>query len=338
MTRTPPPLDSVRWAEGSRGHVESFFLKANDPRRPGQAFWLKFTLLAPKAPGEPNLAEVWAIRFDGSTGEHRAGKSSFKAEQARLSRDGLGVEVGDCLLEPGRTRGSVGEGADRLSWDLRFEYDNQVPWMSLPSPWMYEGGFPKNKTYSSCPSTRFSGRLQFGEEEWPVEGWPGMLGHNWGAFHNPAYHWAQCNLFDGGSDTVFEGVSARLPLGPFLSPWVTMAIVRDEGEEIPFNRFSRVLNGSVQTGFFHWAFRSRQASWELNWEVSAQREDFVGLAYIDPDGGENHCLNSKIATARLRLARKGSSGWEEVANLEGRRSCAYEILTRAPDHGVPVLA
>jgi hypothetical protein len=336
--RLPPALDSVRWTEGTRGHVESFFLKANNPSNARQAFWLKFTLLAPLDPDMPILAEVWALRFDGDRGEHRGSKASFPIERTRLSRSGLGFEAGDCFLRPGRTAGAVGEGDDRISWDLRFGYRGQRPWLSLPSEWMYEGGFPKNKTYTSCPATAYSGTLTCGAGSEDIESWPGMLGHNWGPAHNPAYHWAQCNLFEDSPTTVFEGVSARIPLGPFLSPWLTMATVRHEGEELRFNRFASVLNRSVKTKLFSWSFRSRQAGWQLDWEVEAPIEDFVGLAYIDPLGTENHCLNSKIASCNLKLTRKEGGRWLPVANLTGRSSCAYEIITQDPGHRVPILA
>ena len=336
--RLPPALDSVRWAEGTRGHVESFFLKANDPDDPRQAFWLKFTLLAPLDPEAPVLAEVWAIRFDGHNQNHRGSKASFPVDRARLSREGLGFEAPDCFLRPGRTCGSVGEGADRITWDLRFDYRSQRPWLALPSEWMYEGGFPKTKTYTSCPTTRFTGHLGCGDSAQDITSWLGMLGHNWGPAHNPAYHWAQCNLFSGSPTTVFEGVSARIPLGPFLSPWLTMATVRHEGEEIRFNRFTRVLNRSVHTQLFAWSFHSRQNGWKLDWEVKGEHADFAGLAYIDPQGGENHCLNSKIATCRLKLARKERGKWLDVADLVGPNSCAYEIITQDPSHGVPILA
>jgi hypothetical protein len=336
--RIAPALDSVRWPEGGRGHVESFFLKANDPRRPQQAFWLKFTLLAPVDPAQPVLAEVWALRFDGASGQHRGAKASFLIEQTQLCRDGLGFEVAGCTLHAGRTCGDIGEGQNRITWDLRFDYRDQQPWLSLPSQWMYEGGFPKNKTYTSCPATAYSGRLSCGGRQEDIEDWPGMLGHNWGPAHNPAYHWAQCNLFDGSPGTVFEGVSARIPLGPFLSPWLTMAIVRHAGEEHRFNRFRCVLNRSVKTELFAWSFRSRQAGWQLDWSVSAPKRDFAGLAYIDPGGGENHCLNSKIASCSLRLSRRVRGGWDSVAELQGKQSCAYEIITPDRGHGVPILA
>jgi hypothetical protein len=332
------PLDSVRWPDSKRGHVESFFLKANHPQQAQQAFWLKFTLLIPSDPNKPALAEVWALRFDGDSGQHRGSKETFPIEQAALSREGLGFEVAGCSLRPGHTRGAIGTGDDRISWDLHFDYEEQVPWMSLPSAWMYERGFPKNKTYSSCPSTAFSGEFSQGERRERVESWTGMLGHNWGPRHNPAYHWAQCNQFQGSPGTVFEGVSARIALGPFLSPWLTMAIVRHAGEEIRFNRFSRVFNRSVKAQLFSWSFRSRQANWQLKWTVEAPAEDFVALAYIDPDGQENHCLNSKIATCRLELSHKSHEGWNLIADAIGKQSCAYEIISQDLTHGVPVLA
>ena len=338
VLRLHQPLDSIRWPQSKRGHVESFFLKANAPQHPQHALWLKFTLLIPNNPSEPAWAEVWALRFDGDSGQHRGAKGTFPVEQAQLSREGLGFEVDSCSLHPGRTRGDIGTGDNRISWDLRFDYQQQVPWMSLPSAWMYDRGFPKNKTYSSCPTTAFSGRISVATHTEQIEDWPGMLGHNWGPRHNPAYHWAQCNQFQESPGTVFEGVSARIPLGPFLSPWVTMAIVRHAGKEIRFNRFSKVLNRSVEARLFSWSFRSRQANWQLKWTVEGPSKDFVALAYIDPDGQENHCLNSKIATCRLELSQKTREGWSVVADAVGERSCAYEIISQDLNHGVPVLA
>jgi hypothetical protein len=63
--REPPP-NACRYAGPreataplpARGHVESYFLRANDPARP-RALWLKATILAPLQ-GEP-VAETWLI-------------------------------------------------------------------------------------------------------------------------------------------------------------------------------------------------------------------------------------------------------------------------------------
>ncbi len=343
-------MDVIRWSgQGERGHVESFFLKANDPTRPGRALWLKWTVLAPAGRPGDAVAELWAIRFDGPRGSHHAAKSSAPASACALPRDRLALEVAGAALRPGLTRGRAGEGDAAISWSLEFDYDDQRPMFGFPHTWMYEGGFPKGKLYTSCPETRFTGFIELGGERWRVSGWPGMLGHNWGATHNPRYHWAQCSLFDGGEPAVFEGYSGKIRVGPTLSPWLTGASLRYRGELYTFHALRRLLNRSVRVargdrdGAWRWSFSSRRrapgGALRLDWRVSAPTEDFVGLRYYNPDGSLNHCLNSKIATCELRLARERVGGRSEtIARLRGTHSCAYEILTQDFEHGVPVLA
>jgi hypothetical protein len=333
------PIDTVRWKRDGRGHVESWFLKANDPRDPGRALWIKFTLLIP--PGVDSggrLAEVWAIRFDGRGGEHRAAKSTRLVSACELGPSGADLTFGDSVLRPDRTSGAAGEGDRRIAWDLRYERTGQRPGFGFPAGWMYDAGFPKSKLYSSCPTTRMTGTLSVGGDAWEIDDWAGMLGHNWGRTHNPRYHWAQCSMLspageDPCDDTFFEGWSGRIGLGPFLSPWLTGAIVRLRGEDLPFNRLTGVFNRTADPRLFQWSFTAEQNGRRLSWEVSAPREDFVGLRYFDPAGVENHCLNSKIADCRLRLWRREGRTWVPEVDLSGASSCAYEILT-PPGHGV----
>lgn len=335
---TSRPTGSTRWdRSGRQGHTESYFLKANDPDRPGRALWIKFTLLVAPKGGNDALGELWAVRFDKGAGPHRGGKSSFPLSDCQLSDSGLGLTIGPGHLEPGHCHGEVGEGDNRIAWDLHFDIAEQETMFGLPHAWMYDAGFPKNKVYSPYPRTGFRGRLVVGDEAWEIDRWVGMLGHNWGPSHNPHYHWAQCSLF-GDEDCVFEGYSARIALGPWLSPWLTGAVVRYRGDELRFNSLFSVLNRTVEAELFRWSFRTRQQGWQLEWEVEAPADDFAGLRYGNPDGTENQCLNSKIATCRLRLARRNGGQWQPVADLRGERSCAYEILQQDRGHGVTMLA
>jgi hypothetical protein len=335
MPQPSPSTDSVRWVSGAGGQVESFFLKANNPHNPDQAFWLKFTILDP---GDSNsaVAEVWAIRFPGDGATPQAAKQTNPASNAVLSRNGLGFQTASCELREGKTIGTVGLGAEQISWDLDFDYVDQQIMYGLPHAWMYDASFPRNKVYTSCPSTRFRGLLSVGGDSWQVDDWPGMLGHNWGRAHNPRYYWAQCNLFED-SDCIFEGWSARLPLGPWLSPWLTGSVVRFEGQDLRFNSVAGILNRSVETSLFAWSFESKQDDWKMQWQVEAGREAFAGLRYTNPDGSDNFCLNSKIASAKLKLWQKSGRDWIERANLVGRKSCAFEILVQDEDHDVPIL-
>jgi hypothetical protein len=241
----------------------------------------------------------------------------------------------------------VGAGRDAIAWDLEFDYHDQRPLFVFPHAWMYTASFPKSKLYTPCPETRFSGYIELAGERWRVERWPGMLGHNWGAAHSPRYQWAQCSLFDGGERAVFEGFSGKIQVGSRLSPWLTGAVVRLRGETLRFNQLHKLFNRGVCVTPGAWSFavsararaHDRHGLWTLDWRVSAPRDAFVGLRYVNPDGALHHCLNSKVATCELELARTGRSGRRElIAQLRGTRSCAYEVLTRRFDHGIPVLA
>ncbi|MDB4933724.1 MAG: hypothetical protein JWP87_696, partial [Labilithrix sp.] len=84
----PQDLLDLRYRGG--GHVESWFLKANEPggRR---AIWVKNTVFA-REPGKgkraavvPPMAEAWAIAFDRERG-HVATKTSVPLDAARFAR------------------------------------------------------------------------------------------------------------------------------------------------------------------------------------------------------------------------------------------------------------
>ena len=72
---------------------------------------------------------------------------------------------------------------------------------------MYGRGFPRQKLVSPVPSALLSGTLDVQGARWSVEGWPGMIGHNWGEANSEAYAWGHCNAWDDGDDVVFEGAS-----------------------------------------------------------------------------------------------------------------------------------
>jgi len=93
--------NAVRWQpDDRRGHVESFFVKANAPGE-GRAIWLRFTLLAPRALPEAARAEAWAMAFDRRAGAPRAWKATTPAGAAVIAPEQLGFALPGCELEPG---------------------------------------------------------------------------------------------------------------------------------------------------------------------------------------------------------------------------------------------
>ena len=64
-----PSYEGVRFdPQHPTPHVESYFLKANDPKR-ARALWIKTTIYAPARDPHATIAEGWAVAFreDGTS-------------------------------------------------------------------------------------------------------------------------------------------------------------------------------------------------------------------------------------------------------------------------------
>src|SRR5690242_18538486 len=145
----PARYFGVRYdAAKSRGHVESYFLKANDPSK-RRALWLKATIYAGDRPQSRAVAEAWAIAFDAEKG-HVAVKSVVPYERARFSRDAIDVELDGCVLTPNSTHGGIATAERRIEWDLGLTATG-APLVHFPRAWMYEAPFPSSKLVSPLP-------------------------------------------------------------------------------------------------------------------------------------------------------------------------------------------
>jgi hypothetical protein len=309
-----------------RGHMESWFLKANDPvgRR---ALWLRWTIWAGAAEPRPALAEAWAIAF-GSERGHVATKSSLPFERARFSRDGIDVELDGCTLTPRAARGRVESGGRSIEYDLSI--DSLVAPMSyLLARWMYEGAWPKQKFTSPSPSARVAGRVKVDGEPWQVESWPAMIGHTWGQGHSPVYAWGNCNAWDGGDDVVLDGFSVRLKTGPVLLPTMTLLCLYHHGVRYDLRGPAGMVRNRGQVSPRRWRFQARGDRADVQGEMWADTDDFVGLFYPNPDGTQLYCLNSKIARAEVTVHLEGRA----PKTLTSSRA-ALEIMTSDPHHGV----
>lgn len=327
----------VRWNPASAvGHYESFFLKANSPDR-RCAFWLKFTILSPIGQPDQAVGELWAIAFDSDTGRNVAVKERYTMDKCRLGFEAFDIQIGGASLGPGVTRGTVSRGDDRIEWDLQFLTEQQTSLHPFPFEKMYELKLPKAKLLTPYPDSRFSGWLTVNGERWECDYWKGMQGHNWGVRHTDHYLWLQCSAFDGLDDTFLEGASAKLKLGPVTTPYLTFFCLTYRGQQIHFNQLTRLLSNKCQFTYFTWRFEATSGDWRLEGEVDAPRSAFVGLHYENPDGSLVDCLNSKIANCRAILYRKVGDAVEVVAELNSERA-AFEILTDAGDHGIPIYA
>lgn len=315
--------------EDPSGHYESFFLRANHPTRP-LAFWLRYTLMCPKGAPERGLGELWAVWFDGEKGTNIAAKTEVPVGRTLFSQQELHVAIEGARLEAGSARGDAGT-AHRISWDLRY-HGHETPLFLLPL-YMYEAPLPRAKSLVGLPMARFDGRIVVDGEEHAIDDWVGSQNHNWGTRHTDRYGWCQVCGFDDDPTAFLEVANARLRLGPLWSPWLSPFVVRHRGREIAINSLRQGAKARAEHHFFEMTFGTKSDELEVEGLVRATREDFVGLRYMNPPGGDKHCLNSKLATCELTLRYPDG----ETCHLSTRRRAAFEILTDDPSHGVPIL-
>jgi hypothetical protein len=322
-------LNAARYVPGQRaGHYESFYQRANHPTRP-LAFWLRYTIFSPDDRPQDAVGELWAVVFDGETGDHAVAKAEYPIAGCSFDRERFAVSVGGSVLGPDALRGKAGP----IEWELSYAGD-QPPLYLLPAR-MYDGGFPKAKSLVAMPLARYDGRVLVGDKEIEVDGWLGSQNHNWGSRHTDQYAFGQVAGFDGVPDSFLEVTTARAKIGPLWTPFLTLLVLRHHGREYSLVSLRQALRAQARFGFFFWDFASSAGGVRIAGHIAAARSAFVGLRYPNPPGGFKDCLNTKIASCELMVVDK-ASGEREV--LRAQHRTLFEILTDDHRHGVPISA
>jgi hypothetical protein len=326
-----PAYAGVRFdPEAPKPHVESWFLKANDPVR-RRALWLKSTIFAGHHDPSAAVAEAWAVAFDDGAGRghhHVAVKTQVPIATARFARDRLDVAVDETTLTQERARGRVSSGGRTIAWDLALQ-SSGPPLLHFPKPWMYEGPLPSSKLVSPMVDARVTGTIDVGDERWEASAWPALVGHNWGRGHAHLYAWGHCNAWTDDAETVFEGLSAKIKLGPVTTPMATLLFVRHRGVRYDLNALSQLVKNRGEVSLRRWRFRGDGRLVRIEGEMWADTDDFVGLFYPNPDGTMTHCLNSKLAHARVEITLRG-----RTPMVLASERAALEIGTHDAAHGV----
>ncbi|MEA2123761.1 MAG: hypothetical protein QOI80_543 [Solirubrobacteraceae bacterium] len=285
-----------------QGGYESIYLRAVDPARP-RGVWLRHTVHKP--PGEAPVGSVWVSIFDRDAVGPQPNKVSVPGP---ASGDGEWLRVGDSAIGP---QGVTGPHAE-LTWEIT----DPEPLRHLPREWMYRAALPRTKSESPLPALRFSGRV--GDVE--LNGWPGMLGHNWGDQHAERWIWLHGTAFDGLPDAFLDVVIGRVKVGPVTTPWIANGAVSIGGERTRVSGRAKVnetpLGATVRVG-------------ELEVDVRSPREHVTVWRYSDPKpGSEHHTANGSVATLTATLGGR---------RLHSPHGGVYELGMREQDHGLPVL-
>jgi hypothetical protein len=309
------------------GHYESFYIKACRPGG-GQGIWIRHTVH--KRPGAESNASIWFVLFDREAGGPRATKATVPA--AELSAPvGLWIRVDRAEIGPGRASGSIATEALKASWDLTFAGDAE-PCKYLPADWLYGAPVPRTKFVAPFPSARFDGRLEVDGQEIELQGWPGMIGHNWGSEHAERWVWLEGTGFPDSPDTYFDAGAARIKIGRRTTPWLPSGMLVLDGEAHRLGGFGKVRSASVKESPTACEFTLPGKDIVVRGRVSAPQKDFVGWAYADPKGPEHHTVNCSVSDLELTVERPG----QPDRKLTLAAGAAYELGMRETDHGIPI--
>lgn len=314
-------------AGDSAGHYESFYVKACRPGG-GQGIWIRHTVH--KRPGAEPAASIWFVLFDRDADAPQATKVTLPGSELSVPHGGW-MEVGESRIAPGNVVGSVRTDALSASWDLTFTGE-APPCKYLPADWLYGAPLPRTKFVAPVPLARFDGSLTVDGVEIAMEGWPGMIGHNWGTEHAERWVWLEGTGFDDDPGAYFDAGAARVRIGSRTTPWIPSGMLVLDGVEHRLGGLGSIRSASIDAtpGACDFVLPGKNVT--VRGRVNAPKKDFVAWVYADPKGPEHNTLNCSVSDLELRVELKGEL--PRMMTLSG--GAAYEFGMRETDHGVPL--
>jgi hypothetical protein len=307
---------------------ESYYLRATAPGG-GLGCWLRHTVQV--VPDRPATVSTWFTLFDRADGPPTAVRYTAPAPGTAANRDeamadpwltGAGGAIG-----PGHSRAELGSGdaAPAVSWDLSFTGEPAL--LHLDHRLLYRARLPRTKAVSIHPSARVTGVVTVGDRALTVEGWPGMVGHNWGSEHAERWIWVHATGLESASGPVWiDVVLARVRVGRLLSPWTVAGAVSVAGRRSVVGGLARSRSARVTTLPGGASLHLPGAGIAVDLEVSAPPEQFVDWVYTDPDGTRHDVVNCSVADAQVTLHVPGRPG----ERVRATGTVAYELGDRPP--------
>ena len=308
------------------GHYESFYIKATRPGG-GRAIWIRHTVH--KRPNAELTGSIWVTLFDVDAPGPRATKVTVGAPRVAVP-EGAYIQIGDARLGPGTAAGEAKTDELEASWNLTFT-EGAEAFRHLPYDFLYRAPLPRTKLLSPYPDSRFSGEVTVGGERLELDGWPGMIGHNWGAEHAERWIWMEANEL-GDEGAFFDAGLGRIKVGPLTTPWIGNAALELDGELHRLGGLDRIRSTSVDERPTECEFELTGKDIRVHGRIASEPRNFVGWVYADPVGPEHNTVNCSIADLALVVERKG----HEPRRLECSGAAAYELGMRETDHGIPL--
>ncbi len=146
-----------------------------------------------------------------------------------------------------------------------------------------------------------------------VQGWRGMIGHNWGVEHAERWVWVQGCAFEGRSpEDYFDMAVGRIKVGGATTPWVGNAMLMLDGTPHRLGGFGHIPSTEISEQPTSARFGLKGKGVAVSGSVRAPAKDFVAWIYADPVVGGRDRWSGRRPD-RLR----GGDGGEGLGRLVG---------------------
>lgn len=310
------------------GMYESFYLRAVAPGEP-LGVWIRHTVQKPSA--RAPRGSLWCTVFDAARGRpfmHKLTSGKLRVPPGDWIEVGSPDEGEGGAMSGERAIGSCGDA----EWSLRIDSQEQEL-RHLPREWLYRAPLPRTKLTSPAPAASFSGLLRLGEREIELDGWRGMIGHNWGAEHAERWIWLHGIGFEGAPEAWIDVALGRLKIAGRLTPWVANGALSIGGRRTRIGGLgARGLRVAEHAGGCTLSLPGEHGL-VVDVRASVPPDTAAGWHYGDPDGGAGHdVVNCSIAALELNIGSPGESS----RSLHSAHGGVYELGMRERDHGVPI--
>jgi hypothetical protein len=338
---SPIGLDPV---EGTKkGSQQVWHLKFSDPSAQ-RSFGLRFSVLS-SGNGFKRIAEAWAFFFTNEKpSQNLAIKQTHPIEafesapsqwiQSTWIRPEW-IKVDECELSETHTKGVIRSKGNVIRWDLKFIQDIPSSIQLIPSLLSKTGLF-NNTIVTDHEDLLFTGMTQINQTTYNWKEAPGMMGRFSGTKNSHSWVWAQCNTFinESGKPTqfLFEGLTARNQVGPFLTPNISSFYFHYKGENYTFNSLKDALFLKSKNNLNKWEFQADRGDLSFRGTVEAEHRNFLGVTYEDTNGSLLYSSSTHLAQLKILVYKKGKL----EATLLAPNSAALEIVKREKNPYVPI--
>lgn len=321
-----------RWNGRSANHYEVWFLTLNHVASQ-RGFWFRYTLESP-AGREPRAA-LWAAVFNRRNPELNIGlKREYAIDHfAFEGREDFSLRISDGLFSASRARGSVDSDDHSIAWDLSF-LPNSKTHHHVTSA-IIRLARPSSFVCSPNLDTRYSGTVVIDGQEFLLEDEPGCQSHLWGRKHVNEWVWVHSNAFENHPGTVFEGLAARQRRAGRTFPPIQSLYLRHRGQEHRFVRLRLAEQWQHKLGVGFWSFSAMNRNIYIEGSAQCRLRDMMQVEYADPDGERLYCINSEVASMKIRLFRRAHGlRWRHVETIKASNTTHLEHACRTADSDV----